>query len=201
MLMNMSTLGPYEDREWNRTPFRCCLSWEFPRPLQQQTCTGIAETYIEIPFWYGKTMCNCQPIPMDFKICWTTKVRTLRKRKARALPRTHYAAYRRSLSMVEASKISHSVLSMSQLDQNCEGVGEDSSSVVADAWFGPISIVRLRKYKPITVFWESRSRKLVTQVCIHVEITWRCARSQDSTYHSSVLHWLTAQAWYLHNGW
>jgi len=76
---------------------------------------------------------------------------TLRKRKARALPRTHYAAYRRSLSMVEASKISHSVLSMSQLDQNCEGVGEVSSSVIADTLFGPVSIARLQKYKPITV--------------------------------------------------
>jgi len=86
---------------------------------------------------------------MDFKVCWTTKIYTLGKQKARAPPRTHYAAYRRSLSMVEASKISHSVLSMSQLDQNCEGVGVGSSSVIADAWFGPVPIVRLRKYNSI----------------------------------------------------
>jgi len=101
---------------------------------------------------------------------WTSKsverlIYTLRKRKARALPRTHYAAYRRSLSMVEASKISHSVLSMSQLDRNC--VGEGSSSVIADDWFGPVSIVRLPKYKPRTVSWESRSRKLATGKYIH----------------------------------
>lgn len=153
MLMNMSTLGSYEDREWNRTPFRCCLSWELPRPLQHQTCTYIAETYIVIPFWYGKTMCNCQPIPMDFKVCWTTKIYTLRKRNARALPRTHYAGYRRSLSVVETSKISHSVLSMSQLNQNCDGLSEDSSSGIAKSWFDPVSVVRLRRCESIVVSW------------------------------------------------
>src|SRR5262249_31217321 len=92
-------------------------------------------------------------------------------------PRTHYAGYKRSLSIVESMGIFHSALSMSHLNQVCEGFGRPrrSASEVDKSRSGCESTVRLRRCESdnesLDIFLDGSMASRVSKIQCQA-ITW-----------------------------